>query len=134
MEVADMNHVKEERSLGALFSDLSQEMQRLVRDEIALLKSEMSHKISIGLKAFSFLAIGGVVLFAGVLALISTVILALAAVMTAWVAALIVSVVVLGTGYFLLQRGLTGLRQTDFSPRETISTLKGDKEWLKKQT
>lgn len=131
-----MNHVKEkeERSLGALFSDLSQEMQRLIRDEIALFKGEMSQKISTGFKAVSFLAIGGIVLFAGLLALISTVILALAAVMPGWVAALIVSAVVLGTGYFLLQRGLTDLRETDFSPRETLSTLKGDKEWLKKQT
>lgn len=43
-----MNHVKEEKSLGALFSDLSQEMQRLIRDELTLFKSEMSYKVKRG--------------------------------------------------------------------------------------
>lgn len=129
-----MNHVKEERPLSALFSDLSQEMQRLVRDEIALFKSEMSQKMSRAVKSVSFLAIGGAVLYAGVLALVSAMILLLATAIAAWVAALVVSVIVLGTGYFLVQRGRKDLKQTDFTPRETISTLKGDKEWLKKQT
>ncbi len=131
-----MNHVKEkeERSLGSLFSELSREIQTLFRDEIALLKSEMSHKISRGVKDISFLAVGGAVVFAGILALISAVILLLANAMSPWVAALIVSVIVLGIGYFLVQKAITDLKTSDFAPRETLSTLKGDKEWLKKRT
>lgn len=129
-----MNHIKEERSLGALFSDLSQEMQRLIRDEITLFKSEMSHKINRGMKDISFLAIGGAVLYAGMLTVIAAVVFLLAAAIPLWVSALIVGAIVLGIGYYLVQRGITDLKKTDFTPRETISTLKGDKEWLKKQT
>lgn len=129
-----MNHVKEEKSLGSLFSDLSQEMQRLIHDELTLFKSEMSHKVKRGVKDISFLAIGGAVLYAGLLTVIAAVVFLLAAAIPLWVSALIVGAVVLGTGYFLVKRGITDLKKTDFTPRDTISTLKGDKEWLKKQT
>lgn len=129
-----MNHVKEERTLGALVSDLTREMQRLVRDEFALLQSEMSHKISRGVKDIAFLAVGGAVLYAGLLALIAAGIFALGNGVALWLSALIVSVVVLAIGYFMVQKGRKDLKQTDFTPRETISTLKGDKEWLKKRT
>jgi hypothetical protein len=129
-----MNHVKEEKSIGTLFTDLNQEMQRLVRGEFSLLKSEMSHKISRGLKDISFLAIGVAVLYAGLLAVVAGVIFLLGAVIPLWISALIVGAIVLGTGYFLMQKGITDLKKTDFTPHETISTLKGDKEWLKKQT
>jgi hypothetical protein len=129
-----MNHVKDERSLGSLFLDLTGEMQSLVRDEFRLLQSEMSHKISRGVKNIVFLAVGGVVLYAGLLALIAAGIFALGTALALWISALIVSVVVLAIGYFILQKGLKDLKRTDLTPRETISTLKGDKEWLKKQT
>lgn len=129
-----MNHVKDEKSLGSLFSDLSREIQRLVRDEITLLKSEMTHKINRGVRDFSFLAVGAAVLYAGLLTIIAMAVFLLAAALPLWVSALIVGVIVLGTGYYLVRRGLTDLKNTDFTPRETLSTLKGDKEWLKKQT
>jgi hypothetical protein len=127
-------HVKEEKSLGSLFSDLNREIQRLIRDELTLFKSEMSLKIARGAKDVSFLAVGGAVLYAGFLAVVAAAVFLLAHAVPIWISALIVGVIVLGIGYFLVQKGLKDLKQTDFSPRETISTLKGDKEWLKKQT
>lgn len=129
-----MNHVKEERSLGSLVSDLTIEMQRLVHDEIVLFKSEMSHKMRRGMKAVSFLAGGALVLYAGLLAVIAAGVFALATAIPLWLSALIVGVIVLGIGYFLVRRGIADLKQTDFTPRQTMSTLKGDKEWIKKQT
>jgi ABC-type multidrug transport system fused ATPase/permease subunit len=127
-------HVKEEKSLGALFSDLSREMQRLMRDEMALFKSEMSQKVTRGLKDISFVAIGGFVLYAGLLTVVAAVVFLLATAIPLWVSALVVGVIVLGIGYFLVKKGLKELKEADFTPRETLSTLKGDKEWLKKQT
>jgi hypothetical protein len=127
-------HVKDEKSLGSLFSDLTQEMQRLFRDELALFKNEMSRKISRGLKDISFLAIGALVLYAGLLAIIAAAVFLLGNAIPLWISALIVGAVVLGIGYYLVKKGMTDLNQTDFAPRETISTLKGDKEWLKKRT
>ncbi len=127
-----MNHVKEERSLGSLVSDLTEEMRRLVRDEFLLLKTEMSHKIGRGIKDISFLAVGVGVCYAGALAVIAAAIFLLGTAIALWIAALIVGAIVLGIGYFLLQKGIMDLKRTDFAPRETISTLKGDKEWQKK--
>lgn len=128
-----MAHVKDERPLGELFSDLSQEIQRLVRDEMTLFKQEMSHKLSRVGKDVAFLAVGGAVLYAGLLTVIAAVVFLLGTAIPMWVSALIVGAVVLGSGYYLVRKGLTELKQTDFAPRETISTLKGDKEWLKKK-
>ncbi len=128
-----MAHVKDERPLGELFADLSQEIQRLVRDELALFKLEMSHKLSRVGKDIAFLAIGGAVLYAGLLTVIAAVVFLLGSAIPMWVSALIVGAIVLGSGYYLVQKGITELKRTDFAPRETISTLKGDKEWLKKK-
>lgn len=129
-----MNHVKEERSLGSLFSELNRELQRLIQDEFTLLKSEMSNKVSRGLKDVSFLAIGAMVLYTGVLTVVASAVFLLALAVPLWISALVIGAIVLGIGYFLVQRGMKDLRKTDFTPRQTISSLKGDKEWLKKQT
>jgi hypothetical protein len=42
--------------------------------------------------------------------------------------------VVAAIGYFLVRKGLDALKQEDLAPRETIETLKEDKEWAKDQT
>lgn len=128
-----MAHVKDERPLGELFSDLSQEMQRLVKDELALFKVEMSGKLSRVGKDIAFLAAGGAVLYAGFLTLIAAVVFLVGMAIPMWVSALIVGAIVAGAGYYLVQKGLSELKRTDFTPRETISTLKEDKEWLKKK-
>jgi hypothetical protein len=128
-----MAHLKDERPLGDLFSDLTEEMQRLVRDELAFFKLEMTRKLSQVGKDLALLAAGGAVLYAGLLTVIASVVFLLGAAMPMWVSALIVGAIALGTGYYLVKKGLTELKRTDFAPRETISTLKGDKEWLKKK-
>jgi hypothetical protein len=128
-----MAHIKDERPLGDLFSDLTEEIQRLVKDELALFKLEMSQKVSQVGKDIALLAAGGAVLYAGLLTVIASVVFLLGAAIPMWLSALIVGAIVVGTGYYLVRKGLTELKRTDFAPRETISTLKGDKEWLKKK-
>jgi len=58
----------------------------------------------------------------------------LALVIPLWLSALLVGLVVAAIGYFLVKRGLDALKQEDLAPRETIETLKEDKEWAKDQT
>jgi hypothetical protein len=50
-----------------------------------------------------------------------------------WLAALIVTVVVLAIGGFLVQRGLTALKHETMAPEQTIQTLKEDRQWAKEQ-
>lgn len=81
-----------DRSVGELVSDLSDEVKRLVRDEIRLGVFELQHKgKKMGFGAGLFGAAGLFALF-GVGALVTTAILALALVVPGWLAALIVAV------------------------------------------
>jgi hypothetical protein len=130
-----MARMADTRSLGELFGDLSQETSRLFRDEIALAKLEISQKVSRIGGDVAFVAIGGAILYAGLLALIFALVLVLdLALHMLWLSALIVAVVVLAIGYAFLQRGLSRLKREDVTPRQTLETLRADVEWAKGQT
>lgn len=122
------------RSLGDLFSELSQQTEELVRQEMALAKAELSQKATQVGKDVGFLAAGGAVLYAGLLALIAAVIIGIAqAGLTWWVSALIVGIVVAGIGAFLVWKGIDDLRKGSMAPKQTLETLKEDQQWAKEQ-
>jgi len=82
-------------SVGELFSRLSEQTSRLIRAEIALAKAELAEKAkasAIGVGLFVGAGLFGFFAFAVIL---TSVILALAFVVPAWLAALIVAVVLL---------------------------------------
>jgi uncharacterized membrane protein YqjE len=129
-----MQERKDERSLGELFSDLAQQTGTLVRQEVQLAKTEMTQKATAVGKDIGFLAVGGLIAYAGLLALIATIIIILGTVgLPWWLAALIVTVVVLAIGGILVQRGLSALKQQRMAPEQTIQTLKEDRQWAKEQ-
>ena len=125
---------KDERSLGELFAELAQDTSTLVRKEVQLAKTEMSQKASRVGKDVGFLAAGGAVAYAGLLAVLAGIIVLLGQVIPMWLSALLVGVVVAGVGYFLVRRGLDALKREDLAPRQTIETLKEDQQWAKDQT
>jgi hypothetical protein len=126
-----MQTSRDDRSLGDLFAELSRETTTLVRQEMALAKAEMTQKASEVGKDVGFLAVGGAIAYAGLLAILAAVILALALILPWWLAAAIVGVVVAGAGYLLVQKGMNNLKRTDLAPRQTVDTLKGDIEAIK---
>jgi uncharacterized membrane protein YqjE len=129
-----MQERKDERSLGELFGDLARETSTLVRQEVQLAKTEMTQKATAVGKDIGFLAVGGLVAYAGLLALIATIIIILGtAGLPWWLAALIVTVVVLAIGGILVQRGLSALKQQSMAPEQTLQTLKEDRQWAKEQ-
>ncbi len=123
----------DERSLGELFSELAQETSTLVRQEVQLAKTEMGQKASRVGKDVGFLAAGGAVAYAGLLAVLAGVIVLVGQVIPMWLSALLVGLVVAGVGYFLVRRGLEALKREDLAPRQTIETLKEDQQWAKDQ-
>ncbi len=130
-----MQHPTDERSLGELFAELAHETSTLVRQEVELAKTELSQNATRIGKDLAFLAVGGAVAYAGFLALLAALAIGLGQLgVPWWLAALIVGLVVVGVGYFLVQRGLNALKQEDLAPRQTIESLKEDKEWAKAQT
>jgi len=123
------------RSLGELFSELSQETSALVRQEVELAKTEMSQKAAAVGKDVGFLAAGGAVAYAGLLALIAAIIVALGQTGLAWwLSALVVGLIVAGVGGFLVWKGFTNLKHESPVPQQTLETLKEDAVWAKEQT
>lgn len=129
-----MQERKDERSLGELFGDLAKETSDLVRQEVQLAKTEMTQKVSAVGKDAGMIAAGGFVAYAGLLALIATVIIALGQLgVPWWLSALIVGVVVAAVGYFLIQKGINAIKRTNMAPKQTIQTLKEDRQWASEQ-
>jgi len=120
-------------SLGQLFSELARETSTLVKQEVALAKTEMKQKASEATKDASLIGVGGALAYAGLLSILAALVLLLAHVMPAWIAAFVVGLSATLGGYALLRHGVTTLRAIDPKPRETIQTLKEDKVWLEQQ-
>lgn len=123
----------DERSLGELFSGLLQDTRTLFSQEVELAKSEMSQNASRMGKHVAFVAAGGFVAYAGFLAIMAALIVALGQLMPLWLAALLVGVIVAAVGYLLIQRGLSKLKSESMAPEKTMSTLKENVQWAKEQ-
>lgn len=128
-----MAYVQQERSLGELFNDLSQETSKLIRQEVQLAKTEMSEKAQDAGRNAAMLAAGAFVAYGGFLALLYAAILGLGEFIGDGWAALIVGLIVAGAGYFMLQKGLSELKQVDPVPQRTLRTLQEDEQWIKQQ-
>lgn len=124
---------KDERSIGDLFTELAAETGTLVRQEVALAQVELTAKATRVGKNIGFLAIGGAVGYAAVLAILAGVILGLSYLMPAWIAAILVGGVVGVAAFVLISSALTEIRKTNITPEETVDSIKEDAQWLKNQ-
>jgi uncharacterized membrane protein YqjE len=122
-------------TLGALVNQLTTQVPELIRSEIRLAQAEVTEKgkrAGIGIGMFSA---AGLLAFFGLATLITTAVLALDLAMPAWLAALIVAVVLFaGAGAF----GLLGKNKVDEATpmkperavegiQEDIATVKGQR-------
>jgi len=125
--------MKDERSIGDLFSELANETGTLIRQEVALAQAEMTAKLTRAGKNAAFVAAGGAVGFAAFLTLLAAVVAGLSYFMPVWLSALIVALVVGGVAYYMISSSLTELKRNSVAPNETVTTLKEDAQWLKNQ-
>jgi putative superfamily III holin-X len=137
-----MPELRQERSIGELFGQLSQDMTLLVRQEIQLARAEMSEKLSRFTTNLVSVIAGGFVAYVGGLALVAALIIGLhdLANISPWVSALIVGAVLAIAGYAMLRRGLGELKRVDLAPRRTVENIKDDVQairddvqWAKEQ-
>ncbi len=124
---------KDERSIGDLFSELASETGTLIRQEVALAQVELTAKAASVGKNVGFLAVGGAVGYAALLAILSGVILGLSYFMPPWLAAILVGGVVGIIAFVLISSALTELKKTNITPEETVDSIKEDAQWLKNQ-
>jgi hypothetical protein len=106
----------------------------LVRQEVGLATTEVSHKASRAAGDVAAIAAGGLVAYAGFLAIVGAAIVALAAAgLEWWQAAALMGILVTVIGGVLIRRGLSALKHADLMPHETLQTLKEDTRWAKDQ-
>lgn len=116
-----------EASLGTLVKQLSEQSTRLIRDELRLAQAEMTEKAKHAGAGAGLAAAGGVVALFGVGALIATIILLLSLVLPAWLAALIVTVVLFVVAGVLALIGRKQLKQaTPVAPERSVTSVKSD--------
>jgi putative superfamily III holin-X len=124
-----------ERPIGDLVKQLASQTSTLVRQEIDLAKAEMSQKASIAGKGAGLLGGAAVTGLLAAGALTACLILVLSEAMDAWLAALIVAVVM---GIVAAALGLAGRNKvreaTPPVPEQTVETVKEDVEWAKTRT
>jgi uncharacterized membrane protein YqjE len=123
-----------DRSLGELLKQLSEQTTRLVHQELELAKAELTQKGKQAGAGAGLFGGAGALGLAALGALAACFILALNAIMPAWLAALIVAVVYGAIAAFLALRGRDKVKQaTPLVPEQTIETVKEDVEWAKTQ-
>ncbi len=125
--------VKEERSLGDLFSELAGETGTLVRQEVALAQAELTQKATKIGKNVGYLVVGGAVAYAALLALLTALIIGLGTLIGYGFSALIVGIVVAIAAVILIMSALNTLKNSDITPKQTVETIKEDAKWLKDQ-
>jgi putative superfamily III holin-X len=130
-----MHQLRQERSVGELFGQLTQDLSLLVRQETQLAKTEIQEKISRASRDLVALATGGVVALVGGLAITAAVILLLVHPigLEPWLAALLVGALLAGSGYLMLRGGLRDLKALDPAPRRTVASIKEDIQSVKER-
>jgi hypothetical protein len=113
----------EERPVGEIVGELWENTEKLVRQELELALAEADRKIERIKTDVVMAAVGGSVMYAGVLSVVAAVILLLSKAIDPWLAAMIVGVVVSGIGFALLQRGKKDLASVDLKPEHTIRSV-----------
>lgn len=112
------------QTFGTLLGRLVRETSELLRKELRLARAEMSEKVSQAVSGSTSLAAGAALLFCALLALLAAAVLGLDEVMSLWLAALVVAVVVLLVGALILFAGLRKLRETRLAPQRTIESVR----------
>ncbi len=131
--MAQQQLAKEQASLGELFSDLAEQTGQLIRQEAALAKVELTEKATSAGKSLGVLAAGAFLGYAGLLVLVSMLVIILSYMIPLWLAALLVGAGLVLAAYSLITSALAELKKTSWAPGETIETIKEDAQWLKKQ-
>jgi hypothetical protein len=124
----------DDRSIRELLAQLSQETAELVRREVRLAEAEITQKAYRAGKNAGFVAAGGALAYAGLLAIVAGLVMLIGRSRRPWFSAFLVGLSVAGAGALLAFKGLDALKREGLAPQETIETLEEDREWLKDQT
>jgi hypothetical protein len=133
---------RDSRSILDLLKEMVDEVRLLLRQEVHLARTEMMAKAKAMARHAGYIAVGGAVAYAGLLAIIGAacagaiVLLAWAGLSLAnalWLGPLIVGIIVAVIGYAMLQSGMNRLRKDDVVPHRTAQTMRENAQWLQER-
>ena len=121
-----------ERSVPEVLHDIVSNIQEIARSEFRLAKSEIKEQVSKAAEPAATLAMGIVLAMYAFGFMLLTIVYVLATVVSAWLAALLVTAVVAVVALVLVTAGKDRLKRVK-PPEKTIETLKENVEWAKTQ-
>src|SRR5215472_4587765 len=117
---------------GQLVKQLSEQLSRLVRDELKLATVEMTGKAKTGARGAGLFGGGGIAAFYGAGCLIACAVIALAGVLRPWLAALIVGVALFAAAGVAALAGKSQFKKaTPPMPSQAADSVKADVEKIK---
>lgn len=122
------------QSFGELFRQLAENASELIRHELELAKKEMLDKLKTYRAATIALGIGALLGILGLFMLSAAAFIGLAAYLGYGMAALSLGILFTLVGTIVAVSAIQKFKHTSLAPRQTIETLKENKEWLRELT
>ncbi|MFO0591500.1 MAG: phage holin family protein [Polyangiaceae bacterium] len=123
----------EGRTVAELVGQLVDQTGTLMRQEIQLATTEMTKKASFAARQAVYLAVGLLLGVVSLLALLGALVFGLATVIALWKSALVVGLVAAALGILVGWKGIASLRDLSIVPKQTLLSLKEDKQWIQQQ-
>ncbi len=132
----------DENSIPTLLKQLRDDSTSLVKQEVALFKTEMGEKAARVARNGAAVAVGGFIALLGLIfvlqAISSLVTVGLVAAgldpaVALWLGPLIVGLIVAIVGIVMAQSGLKTIKQESLKPQQTIDSLNQDKKWIQQK-
>jgi len=118
----------QDQSLGSLARELIDEVTRLIRYEIHLIRAEGREKLVQAQNGLLSIVSGILLGFAALLVLLEALVLALANTMPGWLASIVVGGGVALIALALIANGRRALRPGNLTPERTIHSLRNTRE------
>jgi membrane protein len=123
-----------EQSTAQLVTQLSEQVSRLVRDELQLTRVEMTRKGKQAGAGAGLLGGSGVVALYGLACLVACVIIAISGAIAAWLAALIVGAALLAVAGIAAMVGRSRLRRaTPPVPQQAVGSVQADVQEIRER-
>jgi hypothetical protein len=129
-------------SIVGLLQNLRDETTTLFRQEVALAKAELKANASQIGKHAAEIAVGGFVAYAGVIVLliglgqlvgVGLIRAGLDPQIAVWLAPTFVGLAIALIGWMMLSKAKKAIAHESLAPRQTIETLKADKQWAQEK-
>jgi xanthine/uracil permease len=129
-------------SITGLLRELRDETTTLMRQEVALAKTEMKENVSRMGGHVAHIAVGGFVAYAGIIVLLIGIGHLLGAVLikagmdeqvAQWLAPSIIGLVIALIGYMMLSKAKNAMAHDEIAPRQTVESLRENKEWAQRK-